>query len=116
MRRRAGVVTGGDATICETQNTYQLLSTITNTSTILWTSTGSGSFDNNTNEDPVYTLSPTDKTLTSINFTVTVSEPGCLDVSDSMTLTIQKNPTADAGLDQIICQGDQVTLNGIGTN
>ena len=33
-----------------------------------------------------------------------------------MVLTIQKNPIANAGLAQTICQGDIVTIPGSGTN
>jgi len=39
-----------------------------------------------------------------------------LATQDSMVLTIQKNPTADAGPAQIICQGDTIILPGSSTN
>ena len=64
---------------------------------LLWTSTGSGSFDNVNVEDPIYTLSPGDKTSGSVSFTVTASQPGCAADSDTMVLTIQKNPIAMRG-------------------
>ncbi len=107
---------GGDATICESNNTYQLQSTVTNSNEITWTSTGSGSFNNVNVEDPIYTLSPGDKASASVSFTVTASQPGCADDSDTMVLTIQKNPIANAGLAQTICQGDIITIPGTGTN
>ena len=109
-------VAGGDATICESNNTYQLLSTVSNSNSITWTSTGSGSFDNVNVEDPIYTLSPGDKTSGSVSFTVTASQPGCAADSDTTVLTIQKNPIANAGLAQTICQGDIITIPGTGTN
>ena len=91
-------VAAGDATICESNNTYQLLSTVSNSNSITWTSTGSGSFDNVNVEDPIYTLSPGDKTSGSVSFTVTASQPaGCAADSDTMVLTIQKNPIAMRG-------------------
>ena len=109
-------VAGGDATICESNNTYQLQSTVANENLITWTSTGSGSFDNVNVEDPIYTLSPGDKSSGSVSFTVTASQAGCAADSDTMVLTIQKNPITNAGLAQTICQGDIVTIPGTGTN
>ena len=83
---------------------------------ITWTSTGSGSFDNVNVEDPIYTLSPGDKTSGSVSFTVTASQPGCAADSDTMVLTIQKNPIANAGTSLQICEGESVTIPGSGTN
>ena len=104
-------VAAGDATICESNNTYQLLSTVSNSNSIMWTSTGSGSFDNVNVEDPIYTLSPGDKTSGSVSFTVTASQPGCAADSDTMVLTIQKNPIANAGTSLQICEGESVTIS-----
>ena len=78
---------------------------------LLWTSTGSGSFDNVNVEDPIYTLSPGDKTSGSVSFTVTASQPGCAADSDTMVLTIQKNPIANAGTSLQICEGESVTIS-----
>jgi gliding motility-associated-like protein len=108
------VVAGGNATICQSNSTYQLQATATNT--ITWTSTGSGSFDNIHNEDPIYTLSPNDIVAGSVTFTITGTQTGCSNVTDTMVLTIQKNPTANAGPAQVICQGDIVVLPGSATN
>ena len=83
-------VAGGDATICESNNTYQLQSTVANENLITWTSTGSGSFDNVNVEDPIYTLSPGDKSSGSVSFTVTASQAGCAADSDTMVLNHSK--------------------------
>ena len=110
------VVAGGDATICQSNTSYQLQATATNTTSITWTSTGSGSFDNIHNEDPVYTLSPNDILAGSVTFTITGTQSGCSNDTDTMVLTIQKNPTANAGAAQVICQGDIVVIPGTSTN
>ncbi len=110
------VVAGGNATICQSNSTYQLQATATNTTSITWTSTGSGSFDNIHNEDPIYTLSPNDINAGSVTFTITGTQAGCSNVTDTMVLTIQKNPTANAGAAQVICQGEMVVIPGNGTN
>ena len=62
-------------------------------------------------EDPIYTLSPGDKTSGSVSFTVTASQPGCAADSDTMVLTIQKNPIANAGTSLQICEGESVTIS-----
>ena len=110
------IVVGGNATICQSNTTYQLQATASNTSTITWTSTGSGAFDNIYNEDPIYTLSPGDVNAGSVTFTLTGTQSGCSNASDQLVLTIQKNPTANAGIAQQICQGDSVTIPGSATN
>ena len=104
-------VAGGDATVCETNNVYQLQSTVTNSNSITWTSTGSGSFDNINTEDPIYTFSPNDKISGSVSFTVTASQAGCANSSDTMVVTIQKNPIANAGTTSEICEGESVTIS-----
>jgi hypothetical protein len=113
---KPSIVVGGNATICQSNQTYQLQATATNTTSITWTSTGSGSFDNIHNEDPIYTLSPGDIAAGSVTFTLSGTQTGCTNASDTMVLTIQKNPTADAGPAQVICQGDIVVLPGNATN
>ncbi|MBI9039855.1 immunoglobulin domain-containing protein [Lutibacter sp.] len=111
------VIAGGDATICETQPSYQLQSFVTNASLITWNKgAGTGSFDNINDQNPVYTLSPNDINLGSITFTVEVSQPGCTPVSDTMKLTIQKNPTVNIGGPYEICQGQSQILNGSAPN
>ena len=110
------VVAGGNDTICQSNTSYQLQATATNTTSITWTSTGSGAFDNIHNEDPIYTLSPNDIVAGSVTFTITGTQNGCTDSTDTMVLTIQKNPTSNAGPAQIICQGDMVVIPGNATN
>ena len=108
-------IAGGDATICETNNVYQLQSTITNSNSITWISTGTGSFDNVNTEDPIYTFSPNDKISGSVSFTVTASQAGCANASDTTVVTIQKNPIANAGTTSEICEGESVTISNATT-
>jgi gliding motility-associated-like protein len=116
IKASPSVVAGSDATICQSNATYQLQATATNTTLITWTSTGSGSFDNIHNEDPIYTLSPNDINAGSVTFTITGAQTSCPDDTDIMVLTIQKNPIANAGPAQIICQGDSVVIPGTSNN
>lgn len=107
---------GGDDTICESQPTYLLNGTVTNAASIEWSSNGSGFFDNVNNEDPIYTFSPGDIANGSVTFTLTGTQTSCTPVTDTVTITIQRNPTVNAGLSQTICQGQSATLIGTATN
>lgn len=116
IKASPSVVAGSDATICQSNATFQLQATASNTTLITWTTTGSGSFDNIHNEDPIYTLSPNDINAGSVTFTITGAQSSCPDATDIIVLTIQKNPIANAGPAQIICQGDSVLIPGTSNN
>jgi hypothetical protein len=50
------------------------------------------------------------------SYTVTGTDVnGCQDTAD-VVVTVNANPTADAGVDQLVCEGDTVTLSGSGAN
>ena len=109
---------GSDATICE-GNSYNLIGTSAqHTSSILWTSSGDGSFVNETTLNPTYTPGVNDILLgtTTLTMTTTGNSPCGVD-SDEMVLTIEQLPTADAGTDASICEGSDFTVvSAIATN
>ncbi|WP_372750988.1 gliding motility-associated C-terminal domain-containing protein [Labilibaculum sp.] len=90
---------GDDAEICASESTYTISGTSsTNTSSVGWSTTGGGGFDNSSLENPTYTLVATDFTMDSIILTKTGwNSLGCPDVSDEMVLTISESGTANAG-------------------
>lgn len=55
------------------------------------------------------TVSPT----TNTTYTVSVTDAGCTSI-DSMVVSVNAIPTADAGTDLSVCQGDSATLIGSG--
>ena len=58
---------------------------------------------------------PTANPTATTTYTVTVTDAnGCTD-TDQMTLTVNPLPIADAGADQTICEGDNLTLGGTPT-
>jgi len=58
------------------------------------------------------TVSP----VTTTSYSVTGTDAnGCVN-SDQITLTINPLPSVNAGLDQTVCDGDQITLNASGAN
>ncbi|MEQ8625439.1 MAG: PKD domain-containing protein, partial [Vicingaceae bacterium] len=55
---------------------------------------------------------PTATPTTTTTYTVTVTEPSGCSNTDQITVTVNSIPTADAGLDQTICSGDNASLGG----
>ena len=107
------------ASMCS-NSTYQTLGTASN-GTIKWTSTGSGTFSDDTIANPIYTPSATD--IANGNVTLTIEVTGttgaCLGniKTDSIALTISPNPTVNAGpATAIICGGTTYQTQGTAAN
>jgi hypothetical protein len=113
IQRLATANAGSDATICE-DATYTLNGTAQRYSSINWSSSGTGTFNNPSTLKPVYTPSAVDKTAGSVVLTLTAQpiSPCVVSTSDQMTLTIQRLATANAGSDATICEDATYTLNG----
>ena len=111
ITRQAVAYAGPDATICET-STYTLSqSTAQFNDGSLWTTSGTGLFNDATILHPVYTPSPADIAAGSVTLTLhlTADFP-CADTSSSMTLTIMHQAVANAGPDATICEGSTYTM------
>jgi len=82
-------------------------------SSATWTTSGTGSFNNNT-PTAVYTASPADITAGSVILTYTTNDPSgpCGAVSSSMTLTLNTPATVSAGISFAICNGSTATMAG----
>jgi len=108
---------GNDATICE-NGTHQLEGTAENQSSVLWTTSGDGSFDNAANLNPVYTPGTTDISTGTLALTLTASatSPCSISASDATILNIQKLPLATAGNDATICEDGTHQLGGTAEN
>ncbi|MBP6979394.1 MAG: hypothetical protein KBB71_13900, partial [Lentimicrobiaceae bacterium] len=103
---------GEDADICSTQGTYTLSGTAANYSTLLWTTSGSGMFNDPSAPGAAYTPSPVDKTAGLIYLILTAQGSGnCNPVTDTMELKIWTG-TANAGPDQMSIIGTSTTLEG----
>jgi PKD repeat protein len=106
------ITAGTDATICETTINYSLSgASVSGSGSILWTSSGSGAFDNPADQNPTYTPSIADYANGSTVLTLTVSNAPCPDQTDQMTLTYQHEPTIDAGNNITICDGETVNIS-----
>ncbi|WP_194410411.1 beta strand repeat-containing protein, partial [Dokdonia pacifica] len=85
---------------------YTVTGSSSSNGTIAWTTSGSGSFNNASAENPIYTPSPSDVTSGSITLTKTVTGNGTCSsssVSDTVTLTINEDPTLEAGSNTALC-------------
>jgi hypothetical protein len=99
---------GLDASICA-GNTFTT-SGSSNNGTILWTTSGTGTFTNGTTNTAVYTPSASDISAGTVNLTMTVT--GATTATDVMALTI--TPLTNAGTlsgNQNICVGSSTTFS-----
>ncbi len=104
---------GNDSTICA-NTTVTLDGEVSGGAvTGIWSTSGSGTFDDATNFNAEYTPSFADITAGSV--ILTLSSTGvCFPTSDDMVLTLDPAPTVDAGTDETVCGNNaDVSLNGI---
>jgi len=108
---------GVNATTCE-NTSYTLSGSATNQQSVLWTTTGDGTFDNSTLLAATYTPGTNDINTGNVNLTLIVyaTSPCATDTSDNMILTIQYPPTTNAGSDATICENNTHALSGTATN
>lgn len=110
----ATVAAGPNQTICGI-NTATLAGSFGGGATsATWTSSGTGTFNDATLNNAVYTPSGADIAAGSVTLTRTTNDPAgaCPAVNASMTLTLIAAPTADAGGNQTICAGNTFTVSG----
>jgi len=96
---------GADATISQWVS-WQLSGTAQNSSSILWTSSGTGTFSPPNVLNPQYSPSAADILAGTVQLCLTAQAAApCNDAIDCMTITIQADPTVNAGNDTTICIG-----------
>jgi hypothetical protein len=106
---------GDDDTVCEDASYTLSDATAENYSSVTWTTTdGTGTFDDETSVNPIYTPSADDILAGSVELCLTAEPESPCTTSDEacMTLTIQLLPIADAGDDFTICEDGTYTLSG----
>ena len=111
----ATVSAGVNTTICD-GSTHATLGVFGDgASSIEWTTSGSGTFLDDTDPTTTYTPSAGDITAGSVTLTITSDDPAgpCGSASDNMLLTIDAAITmSDAGADQNLCNITTATLAG----
>jgi hypothetical protein len=101
---------GSDQNVCEGE-TVSLNGT--GNSSCSWSTSGDGNFDDNTALNAVYTPGPADLFVGSVELVLFCS---CEDLEDSLTVFLVAAPTADAGANQKINQGDTAIMAGATSN
>ena len=106
------VNTGVDQNVCSSATETQLFGYVSGgSSTGQWTTTGSGTFSDDTSLNAIYTFSTADISAGSIQLTLTSTNNGtCNPESDTMTITFGNSTFSYAGIDQNIC-GDNLLVN-----
>jgi gliding motility-associated-like protein len=88
-------------------------SSVNNSGSIIWTTSGNGTFSDSTSINPIYTPGTLDEALGIVQLTLTASATSpCPDVIDQLILTINKAPLANAGPDAALCLGTGYTITG----
>ncbi|NVO19586.1 MAG: T9SS type A sorting domain-containing protein [Bacteroidetes bacterium] len=105
------VFAGNNMYACE-GDPVQLHATAANFQTLSWSTSGTGTFNDNTILNPVYTPSSSDIASGTVTLTLTVNGKSYNETSSSsLILTINPKPTVFAGPDEAICKGTQFTVN-----
>jgi len=107
------VSAGDDASICA-GGSYITAGTVSHASSVYWTSSGDGAFDDPGSLSARYTPGPQDIINGQAVLTLTAEPfPPCdQSVADEMTLVINENPDANAGDDVVIPYGTSTQLYG----
>ena len=108
---------GSDTLLCE--GVYALTEvTATNYQSLLWQTSGDGTFDDATALNPVYYPGNNDMTGDEIFLVVQAfpQEPCLFIAADTITLQVMARPWVSVGADQTICAGDIVACSGQAQN
>jgi gliding motility-associated-like protein len=105
---------GADGTVCSNNAAITLAGSVTGATGGTWTG-GTGTYSPNANTlNAVYTPSPAERTAGTVTLTLTSTGNGtCNPVTDQVTFSITPAPTANAGVDQVLCANNAVaSLSG----
>ncbi|MBE0638653.1 MAG: HYR domain-containing protein [Bacteroidales bacterium] len=106
---------GGNATICETDNYVTTTASVQFATDVLWETSGDGFFEDDALLVTTYYPGPEDLEAGVVTLCLTATFPNgpCGNVSDTdcMILTFDPIPEAYAGMDDLICEGDEFDLD-----
>jgi gliding motility-associated-like protein len=104
---------GPDITSCGSTPVTLAAATASNYTSLNWSTSGSGTFNNPTILNPVYTPSAVDILNGNVILTLTANAGvPCTATSDNMTLILSKEAIANAGPDQSTCEGASYMIIG----
>jgi len=99
---------GEDAAICGTSSYTLATATVVNTATVLWSTSGTGTFSNANQINPIYTPSSADIANGQVVLTLSSGK-----VADSMVLSLSASPAISAGPDRVACSGEIVSISNV---
>jgi gliding motility-associated-like protein len=95
---------GTDQTVCKNNAIATLSGFVSDAGGGIWTSSGSGTFSNDTDLNSTYTASAADTTAGSVMLILNTTGNGtCFGDADTMILSFSVSPTVDAGTDLFEC-------------
>ena len=98
------VSAGADETVCENNSDVNLNGQITIAGGGIWSSTGAGTFVPNVFDlNAIYKPGLSDQNV--VVYLKSFGNGSCLEVTDSLKVTVTPKPLVNAGLDQTICDG-----------
>ena len=103
------VYAGPDQTICQ-GSTCQMNASATFYDSLMWVTSGTGTFDNDTILNPVYTPSEGDIDTGLVSNSLVVYGTDDDIKSDTMVITIRKMPVVYAGDSAALCPGESLTV------
>jgi hypothetical protein len=105
---------GTNAIICETETHTLSNASASNYASLLWSTSGDGTFSSTTTLKPIYTPGATDKNNGTVVLTLKAFaiSPCSAPKTSTKTLTIKRNAIANAGSDAGICETSTYTLSG----
>ena len=101
---------GVSGSTCET-TPYQLQGLAINNDSLLWTTSGTGTFSNPKILNPMYTASSLDISAGSVALTLRAYGMNHRDTTNTITLEINVAPTAYAGPDEHVCKESSIPLD-----
>ena len=89
---------------------------VTNYDSILWSSSGTGSFNDNTIINPEYTPSAQDLVL-GVDLTISaIPQNNCAIISETINVQFEESVIVDAGDNGLICEGENFQISNASTN
>lgn len=112
VNQNPAVIAGSVMSVCANQN-VQLSASATSYSSLLWSTSGNGNFNNSTILNAVYTFGTNDLQNGSVVLTLTAQPLGgcATTTSDQLIVTVLPMPTVYAGADKLSCKGSPVSLD-----
>jgi hypothetical protein len=110
------VSAGADKVICETDSIHLSDASFGGSATSITWSGGSGTFYPDPNTLDAWYVPAPSEVGSSVVLTITTNDNDgtgpCNAMSDQVQITINRAPVVSAGIDQVICEGSNVALNG----